>query len=54
MVHVLLMGGHMTSINLGEHFAHFVQQQIEHGRYQVAALHTSDGRRLDGPGVDSA
>ena len=24
----------MASINLGEHFEHFVQQQIAHGRYQ--------------------
>jgi len=24
----------MASINLGEHFEHFVQQQIEYGRYQ--------------------
>jgi len=27
----------MASIHLGEHFEHFVQQQIAHGRYQNAS-----------------
>lgn len=40
------MGGYMASINLGEHFEKFVQQQIEHGRYQNVSEVVRAGLRL--------
>ena len=36
----------MASINLGEHFEHFVQQQIAHGRYQNVSEVVRAGLRL--------
>lgn len=36
----------MASINLGEHFEKFVQQQIEHGRYQNVSEVVRAGLRL--------
>ena len=36
----------MASINLGEHFESFVQQQIEHGRYQNVSEIVRAGLRL--------
>lgn len=36
----------MASIHLGEHFEHFVQQQIARGRYQNASEVVRAGLRL--------
>jgi antitoxin ParD1/3/4 len=36
----------MASINLGEHFEHFVQQQIARGRYQNVSEVVRAGLRL--------
>lgn len=36
----------MASINLGEHFEQFVQQQIAHGRYQNVSEVVRAGLRL--------